>query len=194
MSGEIKEEILRSFNAHQAIINEHETINSPIVFLTNTRIIVASIEGITLWTVAIVIIALAGSFAGLLLRNFDLFVGGLSVGIAAGFVIGLVDYVVRLRKRSKMKKLDPNSIVEMSRKNFEIRYSLISKVVVRTFQTYSAGRWFLPFSFLEHKYVLDFLTDSSKHTLILEPNDLQPCLNLISKFAPEAIETEQEKD
>jgi hypothetical protein len=194
MSGEVKEEILRSFNAHQAIINEHETINSPILFLTNTRIIVASIEGITLWTVAIVIIALAGSFIGLLLRNLNLFVGGLSVGIAAGLVIGLVDYVVRLRKRGKMKKLDPDSIVEMSKKNFEIRYSLISKVAVTTSQTYSTGRWFLPFSFPEHKYVLDFLTDSSKHTLVLEPNDLQPCLNLISKFAPEAIETEQEKD
>jgi len=194
MNGETKEGILRSFNAHQAIINENETIKSRILFLTNNRVIVASIEGITLWTVAIVIIALAGSFTGLLLRNLDLFVGGLSVGIAAGLIIGLVDYLVRLRKRGKMKKLDPDSIVEMSRENFEILYSLISKVEVRTSQTYSRGSWFLPFSLSEQNYVLDFFTDSNKHTFVLEPNDLEPCLNLIRKFVPETITIEKEQD
>lgn len=194
MNSETKEEILGSFNAHQAIINEHETIKSRILFLTNNRIIVASIEGVTLWTAAIVIIALAGSFTGLLLKNLDLFVGGLSLGVAAGLIIGLVDYAMRHRKRGKMKKLNPDSIVEMSRENFEMPYSQISTVEVRTSQTYSRGSWFLPFSFSEQNYVLDFFTNSNKnkHTFVLEPKDLAPCLTLIRKFAPETITTEED--
>jgi len=186
----MNEENLGVFDARHLVQNEHDTLKPCILFLTRNRIVAVLLEGINPWTVVTVIVALAASFIGLLLRNFALFLGGFSIGIIAGLCIVLIDFVIRHKEFRKIKRLNPEHILEMTEKSFEIHYEKIAKVEVRIFNRYSGISGFMPSlpSLQEHHYVITFVTSEKKHTFILDGNKLKECLGLIREFVPETTE------
>lgn len=186
----MKEEKLDTLNARHLIPNEHDAIKPCTLFLTRNRIIVVSAKKINRWIVVTIAVTFTTSFMGLLLRNAVLFLAGLGTGITAVLLTALVGFVIRQRKIAKMKRLNPKRILEMSEKNFEIRYAKIVKIVVRTFKTYPGGNYLFP-SFQELRYKTDFITHKEKHSFILDRGKLQQCLNLVRQFIPETVEIEQ---
>lgn len=186
----MNEENLGVFDARHLVHNEHDTLKPCILFLTRNRIVAVLVEGINPWTVVSVIVALAASFIGLLLRNFALFLGGFSIGIVAGLCIVLIDFVIRHKEFRKIKRLNPEHILEMTEKSFEIHYEKIVKVEVRIFNRYSGISDFMPSlpSLQEHQYVITFVTNEKKHTFILDGKKLKECLDLIREFVPETTE------
>lgn len=96
-----------------------------------------------------------------------LFFAGLGTGIVAGLLIGLYDFVTRRRKTGKMKKLNPNHILEIDKENFEVPYANIVKVEIKTFKTYPRAS-FLLLSFEEHRYKIDFVTQKERFMFIMD--------------------------
>lgn len=189
----MNEENIAVFNARHLVHNEHDTLKHCTIFLTRNRIIVVSRGGINPWTAVTVIAALAASFTGLLLRNYALLLGGLGAAIIAGLCIALIDLLIRYKESRKIKRLNPERILEMTEKSFEIHYETIAKVMVRTFSRYPGRSDFMPsFTFLqEHQYVIEFATNERKHTFILDGNKLQEFLDLIREFIPKTTEIEK---
>jgi len=186
----MEEEKLGILNARHLILSEHDAIKPCTLFLTDNRIIVVASDGINQWIVVTVIVTFIASFMGLILRNVILFLGGLGAGIMAVLLTSLIYFVIRKRKIGKIKRLSPERILEMNEKNFEIRYTKIVKVVVRTFKTYPRGNYLFP-SFQEHRHKIDFVTHEEKYSFILDRGKLQQCLNLIQQFVPGTIEIDQ---
>jgi len=187
----MNEENLGILNVRHLVHDKYDDVKPCTLFLTRNRIIAVTVEGINPWTVVTVLVALAVSFTGFLLRSFVLFLGGLGVGIIAGLLIGLIDFVIRHKELRKMKRLNPERILEMNEKNFEIRYKNILKVRVRTVSTYPRRSDFIP-SFKEHRYVVDFATNEEKHTFVFDGRQLHQFLDIFRQFAPETTEIEQD--
>jgi len=187
----MEEEKLGSFNVRQVILNEHPISKPCALFLTNKRIIAASVAGINPWAVAPVLIALAVSFAGLLFRSYLFFLGGIAVAITAGILVVLIDFAIRYRIVRKMRHLNPDGILKASKRNLEISYAEIEKIEVSESSSYSRGNLLVPSFFQERQYVLDFVMKENRHTFILDGGALQPCLDIIRKFVAEKIEIEE---
>lgn len=186
----MKEENSCIINARYLPLDEYDVAKPCTLFFNRNRIIVVSLEGMNPWTVVTVIVALAASFTGLLLRNFFLLFGGLGAGITAGILIVIIDFLIRRKKLSKMKRLSPERILETSEENFEVRFAEIVKAEVRTFKTYSKGSLLLP-SLQENQYAVDLATNQKKYRFILDRNKLQQCINMLRQFAPETIEIDE---
>jgi len=186
----MKKENSAVFNAKHLIRGEYDIVKPCALLLTNDRIIVASLEGISLWTVTSVIVALAASFVGLILANVVLFLGGLGVAIVAGLCVVLLDYMIRHRRLSKIRQHNIERILENGGRNFQVPYSKITKVEVRPSESYTKVV-FVPSYLREQQYVIDFIENKEKHTFIIDDSSLQPCLNLLSRFLPETVEIEQ---
>lgn len=189
----MNEENLSILSVRCLVQDRHDDIKPCTLFLTRDRIIVVSTEGINPWTAVTVVVALVASLTGLLLRNFVLFLGGLGAGIIAGLIIGLIDFMIRHIRLRKVKRLNPERILEMSRKNFAIDYKKIVTVEVRKFNRYPGRSDFIPSlpALQEHEYVIDLVLGEKKHAFILDRNKLHQCLDLLHKFAPENIKIEQ---
>lgn len=188
----MNEENLGILNARHLVRDKYDDAKPCTLLLTRNRIIAVTIEGINPWTVVTVIVALAASFTSFLLRNFVLFLGGLGVGIIAGLLIGLIDFVIRHKVLRKMKRLNPERILEMNEKNFEMRYKNIVKVRVRTVSTYPRRSDFIPY-FQEHRYIIDLVTNEEKHTFVFDGRQLHQFLDIFHQFAPETAEIEQDE-
>jgi hypothetical protein len=170
-------------SVQQVILGENDVVRSCTLLFTTDGIIVVFIEGLSNWTVAIVIVALAAGFVGLLVRNSLLFLSGLTIGIVAGLFIGLFDIMLRRKKLGNVKRLDPDDVLHISNKNFEIPYTRISKVEVATLSSYPAASYLFP-SFQEDRYRFDFITEEGKQTFVLNRNSLHQCLNKLRQLAP----------
>ena len=186
----LEEKILGVFNVHQLILGEYDTIKPCTLLLTRNRIIVVTSEGVNPWIVILVVIAFIAGLTGLFLRNAMLFLAGLGTGIVAGLLVGLFDFVIRRRKIGKMKKLDPNHILEIDKKNFEVPFANIVKVEIKAFKTYSRGSYLLP-SFEEHRYKIDFVTQKERFMFSMDKSKMGRCIDLFRQSAPETIEIEQ---
>ena len=185
-----EEKILGVFDVHQLILGEYDTIRPCTLLLTRNRIIVATSEGVNRWIVVVAVMAFIAGLAGLFLRNAMLFLAGLATGIVAGLLIGLFDFVIRRRRVGKMKRLNPNHILEMDKKNFEVPYANIVKVEIRTFKTYPRRSYLLP-SFEERRYKIDFVTQKERFMFIMDKSKLEHCIDLFRQSAPETIEIER---
>lgn len=184
-------------NAQQVILGENDDFRSCTLLFKADGVIVVPVEGLSSWTALIVIVALALSLIGLFVNYPLLFLGGLTVGIAAGFFIGLFDVLLRRRRRSSLKRLDPSSILRMNSKNFEIPFTRIIKVQVETLSSYPAASYLVP-HFQDNRYRFDFVTDEGKQTFVLDESGLQHCLDRLRKLSPkteiEGVIFDKEKD
>lgn len=193
VGGKLNEENIGVLSARCLVPDKHDAVKPCTLFLTANRIVVVLTGGINPWAVVTVIVAFAVSLSGLLLRNFVLFLGGLGAGIIAGFIIGLADFIIRHIGPRKVRRLNPERILEMSEKNLAIDYKKIVKIEVRKLTKYPGRSDFIPSfpAFQEHKYVIDFVLGEKKHTFILDRKKLQQCLKLLHQFVPETVEIEQ---
>lgn len=185
-----EETILEVFDVRQLILGEYDIIKPCTLLLTRDRIIVVTFEGLNRWIVIVVAPAFIAGLAGLFLRNIALFFAGLGTGIVAGLLIGLFDFVIRRRKIGKMKRLDPNHILEIDKKNFDVPYESVVKAEIKTYKSYPGGSYLLP-SFEEHRYRIDLVTQRERFMFIMDKGKMERCINLFRQSAPETIEIEQ---
>lgn len=190
VGGMIEEKILGVVEVQQLVLGEYDIIEPCALLLTRNRIIVVTSEGINRWIFVVAVMAFIAGLAGLFLRNAVLFFAGLGTGIVAGLLIGLFDFVVRRRRIGKMKRLSPNHILEIDKKNFEVPYANVVKVETRTFKTYPGGGYFLP-SFEERRYKIDFVTRKKSFAFIMDRSKMERCIDLVRQSAPKTIEIEQ---
>jgi hypothetical protein len=188
------EEIPGVFSAHQLMLDEGGVRRACTLFFTGKRLVVSVPEGIDTRTFILTVIALGVGFTGFLLRDYLLFFAGLMAGIIISLLLGLIDFVVRRRKTSKVKRLAPDDILKFGKRNFEITYPDIIKVKHIEFERYEGGsRFFLP-TFRELIHEIEVDTSKGKYVFILNKNDVDRCIELLNEFVSEKIEKENESE
>jgi len=188
------EEIVGKLSAHQLMLEEYGVRRACTLFFTSSRVIVMMPEGINTRVFALAVIALVVGFVGFLLKNFLLFFAGLMAAIVVGLLLGLIDFVIRHRRMSKVKRLAPDNILKASGKNFEISYSDVVKVKHTSFERHEgSSRFFLP-TFPELMHDIEFTTSQKRYVFILERNDFYRCMNLLNRFIPEKIEKDENEE
>lgn len=185
-----KEKILDSFDVRWLILGEYETIKPCTLLLTPNRVIVVTFEGVNRWIIIVVALAFIAGLVGLFLRNMALFFAGLGTGILAGLLIDLFDFVIRRRKIGKMKRLDPNHILEIDKRNFDVPYESIVKAEIKTYKTYPGGSYLLP-SFEEHRYRIDFVTQRERFMFTMDKAKMERCMYLFRQSAPKTVKIKQ---
>lgn len=184
------EQMMDAFAAHLLRIEEGDVKRSCTFFVTDKRLVVLVSEGINPWVGVVAAIAFIAGLAGLLLRNLTLFLAGLGAGFILVLLLVVVDFAVRQRKRSRVKRLSPNEILKAYKRNFEIPYSEIIKVKhepVERIETAGVNRIILPsLPYITH--LVRFETGRGKYVFMIERGDIAPFLDLMNRFVPGKIE------
>jgi hypothetical protein len=146
-------------------------------------------EGLNPRVFALAVIPLAVGFIGFLLRDIVLIAAGLIAAVVAGLLLGLIDFVVRRRRMSRVKRFAPDDILKAGKRNFEIPYSDVINVKLTTFERYdgSSRGLFLP-TLPELAHDIEFVTTRGSYVFILSKSDLDRCRELLNTKIPEKIE------
>jgi len=187
------EQVVDAFAAHLLMIEEGDVKRSCTLFVTDRRVVVMVPEGINPRIGVVAVVAFVAGIAGLLLRNLTLFLAGLGTGFVLVLLLALADFVVRQRKRSRVKRLTPEEILRAYRRNFEIPYSDIVKAkheAVERIETSGLNRIILPsLPYITH--LVRFETQKGKYVFMIERSDIALFLDLMNRFVHEKIEGNQ---
>jgi len=184
------EEVLGVFNAYLIMLEERGSKRSCTFLVTDSRLVVMLPEGMNPWIGVVAVIAFVVSLVGLFLRDLTLFLVGLGVGFLVVFLLVLVDFGVRYRRQSRIKKLAPDEILRASKRNFEIPHSDIVRVkheVVERYEPPSISHIFLP-SLPYKTHMVEFDTQKGKHVFNMDMSETMRLIDLMSRFVPEKIE------
>lgn len=188
------EEIVGEFNAIQSVSEEHGVGKPCILFLTNSRVIVMEIEGMSSLVFLIPIISFVVGFAGLLLRELLILLTGVTAAIVSSlFLIG-INYVVRNQRLKRARKLAPEEIMRLNSNNLDIPYNKIVKIELKRYEEFrgGGGNILLP-SFPEFKWTVDFSMQGEEdrgHVFILKGNTMAAFKECVKQYIPEIIEYE----
>lgn len=186
------EQVVDAFAAHLLMIEEGDVKRSCTVFVTGKRLVVVVPEGINPWIGVVVAVAFIAGLMGLLLRNLILFLGGLGTGFVLVLLLVLVDFAIRQRKKSRVKRLAPDEILKAYKRNFEIPYPDIVKIKhepVERIETAGFNRIILPsLPYITH--LVRFETGKGKYVFMIERSDIALFFDLMNRFVPDKIEEE----
>lgn len=151
------EEIVAEFDAIQSVSEEYGIGEPCILFLTNSRVIVAEFEGLSSLAFLVPVGLFVVAFAGLLLRELLILLLGLAAAIMAGLLLIATNYVVRNRRLNRARRLAPDQILALNRRNFDIPYNKVAKIELRRHEEFrgGGGNILLP-SLPEYKWTVDF--------------------------------------
>jgi hypothetical protein len=188
------EEILREFDAIQSVSEEHGIGEPCILFLTNSRVIVAEFEGLSSLGLLVPLGLFAVAFAGLLLRELLILLLGLAAAVISGLLLVAANYVVKNRRLRRARRLSPDEILGLNQRNFDIPYSKIAKVELRRHEEFrgGGGNILLP-SLPEYKWTVDFFMQSLQdraRIFILKGSVTAQFEEHIKQYVPEVIEHE----
>lgn len=188
------EEVVGEFNAIQSVSEEYGVGKSCILFLTNSRVIVVEIEGVSSLVFLIPIVLFVVGFAGLLLRELLALLIGVATAIASSLLLLGVNYAVRNRRLKRVRKLTPSQIVRLSSNNFDIPYAKIAKIELKRHEEFrgGGGNILLP-SFPEYKWTVYFSMQSEEdrgYVFILKGNIMAAFKECIKQYIPEIFEFE----
>jgi hypothetical protein len=188
------EGIIGEFSAIQSVSEEYGVGEPCVLFLTNSRVIVAEFEGLSSLTFLIPVVLFVVAFAGLFAREFLILLIGLAAAIVSGLLLIAVNYALRNRRLRQARRLSPDRILTLSKSNFEIPYIKIAKVELRRHEEFrGGGRGILLPSLPEYKWTVDFSMQSVEdrgRTFILKGSVASPFKECIKQYVPEIIEHE----
>ncbi len=188
------EEIVAEFDAIQSVSEEYGIGEPCILFLTNSRVIVAEFEGLSSLAFLVPVGLFVVAFAGLLLRELLILLLGLAAAIMAGLLLIATNYVVRNRRLNRARRLAPDQILALNRRNFDIPYNKVAKIELRRHEEFrgGGGNILLP-SLPEYKWTVDFLMQSLEdrgRIFILKGSVTAQFEERIKQYVPEVIEHE----
>jgi len=188
------EQVVRVFDARCSMSKEYSVVKPCVLFFTGNRIVAGIIEGISSKLVVAVVIAAAVTFIGLFLKDLILFLGGLVAVVVVSSVLAVTDYIVRHRRRIKVKRLVLDEVLRANKRNFEVFYSDIVKAKHGTFERFEWGMRFLIPTLPELMHDIELVTSQGRYVFILERNDLNRCMDLLNQFVPEKIEKDEDEE
>jgi len=188
------EKVVEMFDARSSMPEEYGVVKPCVLFLTQKRIVVGIIEGISSKLVVAVVISAVVTFSGLFLRELILFLAGLVAVVAVSSVLAVTDFLVRHRRRVRVKKLAPDEVLTVNKKNFEVSYLDLVKVTHGTFERYEWGMRFLIPTLPELMHDIELVTSKGRYAFILDRVNLDRCMNLLNKFVPEKIEKDKDEE
>ena len=156
------EKVLGVFNA------EDGNGRSCVLFFTNNRIIVVSMERV-FWVGLLVMVGIIAGFVILFVRNAVMFLVGLGIAVGVGISFILISRLIRRMSVWRFRKLVANGILKVGKNNFEIPYASVVGVENRLIKA-NVGRprvWYmipLP-SEVSYGIVTDIATTSEIHSL-----------------------------
>lgn len=188
------EEVIGEFDAIQSVSEEYGVGEPCVLFLTNSRVIVAEFEGLSPVTFLIPVVLVAVAFAGLLLREFLMLLIGMAAAIVSGLLLIAANYAVRNRRLRRARRLSPDEILSLNKSNFDIPYNKIAKIELMRHEEFrgGGGNILLP-SLPEYKWTVDFFmqkVEDRARVFILKGSVSAQFKELIKQYVPEVIEHE----
>jgi hypothetical protein len=190
------ERVLDRVDAHAVTPERGQTESSCIMLLTNSRIVVAVPEGTDPKTSLVIIIGFGIILAGFVLMNPAVLLAGSVATLAVLLFLVLVNFAVRYRSGSRMRRLSLDEILAGSEKSFEVRYADIVEVVhesVRRHEIYGPSRFFLP-SFQSTVHLIHVVTQKGKYSFKVEVIDADRILDLMKQYLTVEIKEKQSKE
>lgn len=189
-----EEKIIGEFNAIQSA-SERYAIGKPcVLFLTDSRMIVAEIQGLSSRVFVIPIVLFGLGFVGLLLREFlVLLIGVAAATVSSLFLIG-INSGLRNQRLNRARKLSADEILRLSNSNFDIPYAKVAKIELERHEEYRGGgaNIILP-SLPEYRWIIDIWMRSEEdqeRIFILKGNVMAEFKERIKQYVPEIIEHE----
>ena len=188
------EEIIGEFSAIQSVSEEYGVGEPCVLFLTNSRVIVAEFEGLSSFMFLVPVVLFVVAFAGLLVREFLILLIGLAAAIGSSLLLITANYSVRSRRLRQARRLSPDGIMALNKSNFDITYSKIAKIELRRHEEFrgGGGNILLP-SLPEYKWTIDFSMQSLEDRgsiFILKGSVTGKFKESIKQYVPEVIEHE----
>lgn len=188
------EQVLRVFDVRCSMPKDEGVVKPCVLFFTNKRIVVGILEGISSKLVVTVVISAVVTFIGLFLKELTLFLAGLVAVVVVSSVLAVTDFIVRHRRRSRVKRLAPDEVLRVNKRNFEVFYSDLEKVKHGTFERYKWGMHFLIPTLPEEMHDIEIVTSQGRYVFIIDRSDLDRCMKLLNQFVPEKIEKEESEE
>jgi len=184
------EEIIDSFNARYVLPEEGGYKRHCNFFVTEKRLVVNIPEGMNPWISLVTVTFFLGSLVvGVLSRSVDLLTIGFGIGIIVLILLVSVDFIIRQRKNSRIKRLVPEEILKAGKNNFGIPYADIVKVKHEEVERFEppSKHIFVPTP-PEKDHIIEFQTKNAKHLFLIDRGDIEPFIDLMNRFIPDKIE------